>query len=262
MNLFACEIYNMLELGWRRDVVECLQTVQVTSARAKQESGGDARLLLINCRICDFPGVLPFCERLLWLVPVSLPALKCASWGETGKMLTNFIFNLSFSCWACRSSVFWNFLASFMETYWGRIRQLSASSPFCCHYPQATPRLMAGQPARNRPCSKIKRWLCSNQAIITWPPLPKPATPPPVPSLHSCIQLKGSRNTAAMICVTQEAGFWLLWSCQCLLWPFSNPPHFSALSSCAEMQIQLPVSGSTAAFPVPPSRRFPLPDSF
>lgn len=43
-----------------------------------------------------------------------------------------------------------------METYWGRIRQLSASSPFCCHYPQAPPRLMAGQPARNgaRPKSK------------------------------------------------------------------------------------------------------------
>lgn len=43
-----------------------------------------------------------------------------------------------------------------METYWGRIRQLSASSPFCCHYPQAPPRLMAGQPARSgaRPKSK------------------------------------------------------------------------------------------------------------
>lgn len=31
--------------------------------------------------------------------------LKCASWGETGKMLTNFIFNLPFCRRACRSGI-------------------------------------------------------------------------------------------------------------------------------------------------------------
>lgn len=72
--------------------------------------------------------------------------------------------------------VFWNFLASFMETYWGRIRQLSASSPFCCHYPQAPPRLMSGQPARITGPSKIKRWLFSIQAIVTHPQTITPTT--------------------------------------------------------------------------------------
>lgn len=39
--------------------------------------------------------------------PLPLPplALKCASWGETGKMLTNFIFNLPFCRRACRSGI-------------------------------------------------------------------------------------------------------------------------------------------------------------
>lgn len=39
--------------------------------------------------------------------PFSLPfpLLKCASWGETGKMLTNFIFNLPFCRRACRSGI-------------------------------------------------------------------------------------------------------------------------------------------------------------
>lgn len=37
--------------------------------------------------------------------PPPPPALKCASWGETGKMLANFIFNLPFCRRACRSGI-------------------------------------------------------------------------------------------------------------------------------------------------------------
>lgn len=44
-----------------------------------------------------------------------------------------------------------------METYWGSVRQLSASFAFCCHYPQAPPHLMAAQPARNEREREIGR---------------------------------------------------------------------------------------------------------
>lgn len=39
------------------------------------------------------------------VIPPPPPVLKCASWGETGKMLTNFIFNLPFCCRACHSGI-------------------------------------------------------------------------------------------------------------------------------------------------------------
>lgn len=38
-------------------------------------------------------------------VPPPPSMLKCASWGETGKMLTNFIFNLPYCRRACRSGI-------------------------------------------------------------------------------------------------------------------------------------------------------------
>lgn len=70
-----------------------------------------------------------------------------------------------------------------METYWGRIRQLSASSPFCCHYPQAPPCLMAGQPARNRarPKSKGGSFQFRPSSHVPKPPPhhPSPLTPHP-----------------------------------------------------------------------------------
>lgn len=151
--------------------------------------------------------------------PPPPPALKCASWGETGKMLTNFIFNLPFCRRACRSGIASSEISSPLS--WKHIGAEFASCrpplPSAAIILRPHPALWLASLPGTGPIQNQKVALFNSGHRHTSPnlrpatPRPSPLTPPPI--YHPRIQPRRFRNTRSVFVATlhiiHKAGLWL-----------------------------------------------------
>lgn len=154
--------------------------------------------------------------------PLPLPplALKCASWGETGKMLTNFIFNLPFCRRACRSGIASSEISSPLS--WKHIGAefascrppLPSAAIILRPHPALWPAILPGTgPVQNQKVALFNSGHRHTSPNCNLTSHPQPLGPRPPPIYHPCIHPRRFRIMRSMFVATvhiiHKAGLWL-----------------------------------------------------